>query len=216
MATHSFKTTNIKGKEYVQVNERVLALRKLGEYKGYSIETEIYQLDAINCVIKAIVKDETGRIVATGFAHEDKDSSNINKTSYVENCETSAVGRALGFLGIGIETSIATAEEVEIAIAKQEQVVPKQQPVENPVAKPETKTKALPTIPKDKFIAGCNYISEAAIGGKDVEAAMKKVLGKWANEYQEPTKQQYEVIDAAAKGVELDDLMKLIETLKTI
>ena len=61
-----------------------------------------------------------GDIVATGHAQEDKASSNINKTSYVENCETSAVGRALGFLGIGIETSIATADEVAMAIAKQE------------------------------------------------------------------------------------------------
>ena len=40
-------------------------------------------------------------------------SSNINKTSYVENCETSAVGRALAMLGIGIDTSIASANEVK-------------------------------------------------------------------------------------------------------
>jgi hypothetical protein len=53
------------------------------------------------------------------MAQEDKSSSRINQTSYVENCETSAVGRALGFLGIGIETSIATADEVGMAIAKE-------------------------------------------------------------------------------------------------
>jgi len=46
----------------------------------------------------------------------------INKTSYVENCETSAFGRALAALGIGIETSIASANEVQMAIAKQEQL----------------------------------------------------------------------------------------------
>ena len=49
-----------------------------------------------------------------------KGSSNINKTSYVENCETSAIGRALAMLGIGIDTSIASANEVSDAIAKQE------------------------------------------------------------------------------------------------
>ena len=58
--------------------------------------------------------------IAQGMAQEDKSSSRINQTSFVENCETSAVGRALGFLGIGIETSIATADEVDMAIKKQD------------------------------------------------------------------------------------------------
>jgi len=58
------------------------------------------------------------------MAQEDKSSSRINQTSYVENCETSAVGRALGFLGIGIETSIATADEVGMAIEKQNTSAP--------------------------------------------------------------------------------------------
>jgi hypothetical protein len=58
------------------------------------------------------------------MAQEDKAASMINKTSYVENCETSAVGRALGFLGIGIETSIATADEVSMAVNKQQYAAP--------------------------------------------------------------------------------------------
>jgi hypothetical protein len=64
-----------------------------------------------------------GSIVAQGHAHEEKTASSINKTSYVENCETSAVGRALAMLGIGIDTSIASANEVEEAIAKQQAMV---------------------------------------------------------------------------------------------
>ena len=64
--------------------------------------------------------NEKGETIAQGMAQEDRTSSRINQTSYVENCETSAVGRALGFLGIGIETSIATADEVDMAIAKQD------------------------------------------------------------------------------------------------
>lgn len=117
---YQLKTTNIKGKEYVQVNERIIALRKLPEYKGYSIETEMVAIDSDMCVMKATIRDGSGAIAATGFAQEDRSSSMINKTSYVENCETSAVGRALGFLGIGVESSIATAEEVSLAIAKQD------------------------------------------------------------------------------------------------
>ena len=120
MSQHKFKTTNIKGKQYVEVNERVKAFRALPEFKTMSLETEIYAVDSESVIIRAVVRDEAGRIVSTGFAHEEKSSSNINRTSYIENCETSAVGRALGMLGIGIDTSIATADEVETAIAKQE------------------------------------------------------------------------------------------------
>jgi hypothetical protein len=128
MSNYQFKTTNIKGKEYVEVNQRVIALRSLSEYKGFAIETELIDLNAESCVVRATIKNADGNVVAQGMAQEDKASSRINQTSYVENCETSAVGRALGFLGIGIETSIATADEVDMAIKKQDtQPKPQQQ-----------------------------------------------------------------------------------------
>lgn len=119
MSRYQFKTTNIKGKNYVEVNERIKYFRESGNYKGWSLISEVHHLDADSCVIKASVLNEEGAIVASGFAQEDKSSSYINKTSYVENCETSAWGRALANLGIGIDTSIASSNEVEIAIAKQ-------------------------------------------------------------------------------------------------
>ena len=118
--TYQFKTTNIKGKQYVEVNQRVIAFRTLSEFKGYGLTTEVLHLDADSCVVQATISDADRRVVAQGMAQEDKSSSRINQTSYVENCETSAVGRALGFLGIGIETSIATADEVDMAIKKQD------------------------------------------------------------------------------------------------
>ena len=59
-------------------------------------------------------------VLGQGTAYEKEGSSNINRTSYIENCETSAVGRALGMAGFGIDTSIASAEEVSGAIAQQE------------------------------------------------------------------------------------------------
>lgn len=111
------KTVNIKGKEYVMVNERILEFKKL--YPGWNIETEIIEVTDSRVIMKAIIKDELARIVSTGHAFEYADSSFINKTSFIENCETSAVGRALGFCGIGIENSIATAEEVQTAIKNQ-------------------------------------------------------------------------------------------------
>lgn len=116
---HKFKTTNIKGKEYVEVNQRLLFFRNESTYAGWSIESDLVDLQPASCCIKAIIRDAEGRIRATGHAQEDRTSSMINKTSYVENCETSALGRALAALGIGIETSIASANEVQMAIAKQ-------------------------------------------------------------------------------------------------
>jgi hypothetical protein len=122
MSNYQFKTTNIKGKEYVEVNQRVIALRSLSEYKGFSIENELLHLDTESCVVRCTIRNAEGVVVSQGMAQEDKSSSRINQTSYVENCETSAVGRALGFLGIGVETSIATADEVDMAIKKQDSV----------------------------------------------------------------------------------------------
>jgi hypothetical protein len=117
MATHQFKTTNIKGKEYVTVNERVKFFRN--EYPKYSMTSELLHLDDNSCVVKCTITNDNGFALATGFAQEDRSSSMVNKTSYVENAETSAWGRALANLGIGIDTSIASAQEVQVAVGKQ-------------------------------------------------------------------------------------------------
>ena len=128
MSNYKFKTTNIRGKQYVEVNERIKFFRQEEQYKHWSLITEFPVLDSEQCVSKASIADTEHRIIATGHAHEVQGSSNINKTSYVENCETSAIGRALAMLGIGIDTSIASANEVSDAIAKQEE---DSAPVEN-------------------------------------------------------------------------------------
>ena len=120
MSNYKFKTTNIRGKQYVEVNERIKFFRQEDEYKNWTISTEFTALDSEMCVCKCIIADTNQRVVATGHAHEERSSSHINKTSYVENCETSAIGRALAMMGIGIDTSIASANEVVDAIAKQE------------------------------------------------------------------------------------------------
>ena len=74
--------------------------------------------------MKATVLNEHGIAIATGHAHETKGSSFINKTSYIEVCETSAWGRALGNFGIGIDSSVASADEVNNAIKMQESTTP--------------------------------------------------------------------------------------------
>lgn len=113
MAT-KMKTINIKGKQYVEVNERIKFFRE--NYPEHSLTTEVVQLTEDRAVMKATIFNNLGTPIATGHAYEDRDSGFINKTSFIENCETSAWGRALGNLGIGIDTSIASAEEVGNAV----------------------------------------------------------------------------------------------------
>lgn len=114
------KKIQIKGKDYVQVNERVMFFRENVAFEGWQIITEIIAVDAESILMKASILNPPGFVVATGHAQEYASSSFINKTSYIENCETSAVGRALGFLGIGIDTSLASFEEVANAIKQQD------------------------------------------------------------------------------------------------
>ena len=118
MANAKLKTVNIKGREYVMVNERIKAFRK--EYPTWSLVSQITDLTDNRCVIRAEIYDEERRCIATGHAYEKEGSSPINKTSFIENCETSAWGRALANLGIGIDASICSAEELAIAISQQE------------------------------------------------------------------------------------------------
>lgn len=112
------KTTPVKGKDYAEVNQRIKAFRSICP-EG-CIETCLVSNSNGICVFSAVVKDEKGRVLGTGHAYEKEDSSFINKTSYIENCETSAVGRALGMCGIGIDTSVASYEEVANAIEQQD------------------------------------------------------------------------------------------------
>jgi hypothetical protein len=112
------KTVNIKGKPYVTVDERLIYFRD--HYPNYSLVSEVIEKTEDSILIKAIISDEKNRIIATGLAEEEKGSNYINKTSYVENCETSAWGRALANFGIGIDSgSVASAEEVINAISNQ-------------------------------------------------------------------------------------------------
>ena len=119
-ANAAIRTTNIKGKEYAEVNQRVKAFRTL--YPEGFITTEILCREGGLCIIKATVgyyADGKSVILATGTAYEKEGSSQINRTSYIENCETSAVGRALGMAGFGIDTSIESADEMNNALLQQ-------------------------------------------------------------------------------------------------
>lgn len=114
------KTVNIKGKEYITVNERLIYFRTDAAYKGWRIVEDLISLDDKEGVFKATILDPDGNEMVSAHAQEYRDSTYINKTSFLENGFTSALGRALGYLGIGIDTSIASANEVQTAVANQD------------------------------------------------------------------------------------------------
>ena len=122
---------NIRGKEYQTVALRVQKFREA--HPDWSLTSEVLFRDEDCVVMKSIIADETGRILATGHAEEYRKSSQINGTSALENAETSAHGRSLAALGIG-GTEFASANEVQNAIHQQ---APKKVQINTYVAKIE-------------------------------------------------------------------------------
>lgn len=109
-ANKEINTMKIGSKQYATVNERVKAFRKV--YPNGSIEPTIEEVDENSIRMVATVRDENGNVIAVGRASEVKKGM-VNSTSMIENCETSAVGRALGFAGFGIDSAIASGEDIE-------------------------------------------------------------------------------------------------------
>ena len=168
MEKTKIKTMDIKGKQYATVDSRVEFFRE--KYPSWSIETiyPVLELDRGVCVCRAIIKDDEGRVVSDGWAHEwqSKPGSMVNKTSYVENAQTSAVGRALGFLGIGINgMGIASADEVSLAIQHEKSN-------DFPIAD------TIPEFPKEKHLSDSVY---AEIMSTDTVQGLVDVYKKYAN-----------------------------------
>jgi hypothetical protein len=106
----------IHGKTYLTVARRIADFREA--HADWTISSEVISADDNMVIMKASILNESGRLLSTGFAEEDRNRGQINSTSALENCETSAIGRALSFLGYA-GTEIASAEEVANAIQQQ-------------------------------------------------------------------------------------------------
>jgi len=181
MSNYKFKTTNIRGKQYVEVNERIKFFRQEDQYKNWAINTEFPMLTTDEALCRCTITDRDGMVIAVGHAHEVKTASNINKTSYVENCETSAVGRALAMLGIGIDASIASANEVETAIEQQDdKPAPKKRPAKKaPAKKAEPKKEDAPV--EDIMDKAVNYVK----GATDKRKAFDSIVAKYGEQLTE-------------------------------
>ena len=195
-ANNTIKTTTIVGKkktkdrygnerweevakEYSEVNQRVSAFRQV--YPTGFITTTIISHE--NGVIHmraevgfyAVYSDTFVPVVlATGDAYEKEDSSQVNRTSYIENCQTSAWGRALGAAGFGIDTSICSAEELKNALHQQEQTAQPQAP--KPAEKPAPVPKA---EPKPVVDSETEYrkLALQAFSQKQLDASCKRKFG---------------------------------------
>lgn len=163
-------TTNIKGKEYAEVNQRILAFWEL--FPSGRIVTECDTTETrCDCVCFVFRRDEDERPAATGHAFEIKQGA-INSTSYVENCETSAIGRALGILGIGATQAICSKEELENALALQGKQEPRRDHSElNQLTKQIAEARGV------KVSEAASYIVEKYGNPKEMgEAAYKALL----------------------------------------
>lgn len=185
-ANSKVKTIGIHGKDYATVFERVKAFRSI--CPNGEITTQLVHFADGICVYHATVRNEDGKVLGTGSACEKEGSSNINKTSYVENCETSAVGRALAFCGIGSDSSIASAEEVMAATINEavENKIRERMALENAkvIISPPTQPAAKQSIDDAAFAkALIGFTSRQDMAAFDMRYEMTESQRKTFNEY---------------------------------
>lgn len=179
-ANEAIKTVNVSGKDYAEVNQRIKAFRMV--YPQGFISTEMVSNENGVCIFKASVGyTELGPhmeaipvVLGTGTAYEKENSTFINKTSYIENCETSAVGRALGMCGFGIDTSICSAEELQNAKLNQDKPNTKSTPT---APKKETKVETnQDTVAVADVIVAPPTKDQCVLGLEGLGADINKVL----------------------------------------
>lgn len=147
------KGIDIHGKNYATVAQRVVIARQCFG-TNLVIDTKVISVDSDTVVVGARVGllmpnvggEQYVNWLATGHAEEKRTSSQINKTSALENCETSAIGRALAGLGI-CGSEYASANEVENAIHQQ-------RTGDEPDLKPRPVPPRKPPVSKDPPVVG--------------------------------------------------------------
>lgn len=151
------RAIQIKGKDYVCVSDRIIYFNE--NYPEGCIESKIIEHEkGGQIVIKTYIRPEgygENKRVFTGYSQEIEGEGYINKTSALENAETSAVGRALAMMGIGVIDSIASMDEINKA-TNRSTYIPKPNYYNKP--KPETSVDKVKKILREK---GANSPEEA-------------------------------------------------------
>jgi len=155
----------IRNKDYKTVALRVTEFRESHPIDiGWGVNTSVLQCTADGVLVRAEIVNPEGKIVATGHAQEVWEGQ-INATSAVENCETSAIGRALASAGLGGE-EFASANEVQHAVAQQER---------GHTNKPPAKPKETEKLPSDKLLAGAEKLYSQCHSKDELLAALDRV-----------------------------------------
>jgi len=168
---------NIHGKEYKTVASRVNDFRIEFEQQ-YSLESEIISIDKDTVVMKAFIRSlvvEGMPVVAVGHAEESRGASTINRTSALENCETSAYGRALAAFGFA-GTEFASADEVANAIHQQNSPKVIRNRTEEIAAGPEPMGGSI--LDKAKSDLKEELIKQGYKGVDDMKGFIKFAIGK--------------------------------------
>ena len=159
------------GKKYTEVFVRVEAFRKaFGTDMG--IETNIVDDNGQRVIVQAFIKNKDGMIIGSGYAEEIRGSSNVNKTSAIENCETSAIGRALASIGLH-GGSYASANEL-VAAKRKEQAIDETQ----------VQTNGMPQN-QGEWVAWCKNLTEkyqAAKSKRELADVDRKTDDAWLDE----------------------------------
>ena len=158
-------TVKIHGKEYKTVALRIQEFRE--KHPDFTIQTELVEANDTLVVMKATIS-QGDQVIATGYAEEVRTASKINRTSALENAETSAVGRALAFFGLG-GSEIASADEVANAISQQNNQGSNEE-MENLLAHNEAWRKNYDSI---------YFIKEYLVGGME-SSDWEKIAEAWA------------------------------------
>lgn len=98
---------NLKGRDYLEVKFRLVWFRE--DHPDWSIETDFLSIDAHSACARAVIKDSTGRIIATSH----KTESENNFPDFMEKAETGAIGRALALIGYGTQFCADELDEGE-------------------------------------------------------------------------------------------------------
>ena len=166
---------NIRGKEYLTVAKRVADFREVFKpADGWAIRTWLISNEGDRVVVSASICDKDDHVVATGFAEEDRTQGNINKTSALENAETSAIGRCLAAFGLGGD-EYCSADELVNALSKQAALAEEPpKPPEKPPEKdePPKKKKFNPMESINKYLG----LMEDLVGEDATGAAWQVVL----------------------------------------